>query len=471
MEKLVKTRYGMVEGFEENGILKYLGIPYAKQPAGELRWKRARECEPWDGVLSAKEYGPVAFQDDHNIDQGADECLTGNVVRPKEGDKLPVFVWIHGGGYMCGSCSDTLYHGDSFAKDGVVYVNFQYRLNVLGFFDFSTRPGCEQIESNRGLSDMIMALKWIHENIEAFGGDPGNVTVAGESAGSACVSALCTSPLAKGLFRRVVMESSTVSAPTPAHSYRQLDSAFRAAKATKEKYGVSTVEELRALPAEQIVGELSVHHHMTVDGYVLTENPYESYKKGIHNEEAQLHGFNAEEAAPFVLFNQGNMKNYMDRLKRVFGEEHAEEVFLLFPAATDKDAKQNWMEIDSVLLFTYGHYCLGRQAKANGIPSYMYFFTKENGRLGPWHSGEEVYLYGNIPERSRLYTDEDRELSRQFSSYVLNFIKTGDPNGEGLTQWYDSDGGNLMIEFGDKVQMIMAPYRELYKIFDEVQGF
>ena len=112
MDKIVKTNNGMVEGFEENGLLKFLGIPYAAQPCGDLRWKRACECPSWEGVLSAKEYGPVAWQDDQGIEQGADNCLTVNVVRPKEGENLPVFVWIHGGGYMCGSCSDPLYHGE-----------------------------------------------------------------------------------------------------------------------------------------------------------------------------------------------------------------------------------------------------------------------------------------------------------------------------------------------------------------------
>ena len=124
-----------------------------------------------------------------------------------------------------------------------------------------------------------------------------------------------------------------------------------------------------------------------------------------------------------------------------------------------------------MLLFDYGHYCLGRQAKDNGIPCYMYFFTKDNGRLGSWHSGEEVYLYGNIPEGSKLYTEEDRELSRSFMNYVLNFAKTGDPNGPGLTLWPDSDGGQKVLELGDEIKERAIPFRDLYDILDEMQGF
>lgn len=207
MNEIVKTKYGEVEGFEENGLLKFLGIPYATQPTGPLRWKRARECRKWDGIFSAKEYGPVAIQDDKGQNQGSDECLTVNVVRPMEGEKLPVFVWIHGGGYMGGSASDSLYHGDTFARDGVIYVNFQYRLHVLGFYDFSTYKGCKKIESNRGLSDMIMALRWIRENIEAFGGDSEKVTIAGESAGGAAAITLMAVPSVRGYFQQVIAES------------------------------------------------------------------------------------------------------------------------------------------------------------------------------------------------------------------------------------------------------------------------
>ena len=207
MNKIVETKYGKVEGFEENGLLKFLGIPYAAQPRGELRWKRARECARWDGILRADHYGDVAFQDDKEMEQGSDDCLSISVVRPKEGEKLPVFVWIHESGYMIGSASDTLYHGDSFAQDGVIYVNFQYRLNVIGFYDFSTYAGCDKIETNRGLSDMILALKWVHENIAAFGGDPERVTIGGESAGGAAVVTLMAVPSVRGYFQQVIAES------------------------------------------------------------------------------------------------------------------------------------------------------------------------------------------------------------------------------------------------------------------------
>ncbi|MBR2765802.1 MAG: carboxylesterase/lipase family protein [Blautia sp.] len=206
-EHIVETANGKVRGYERNGLIEYLGIPYAEPPVGPLRFKRSVPKTPWEGILDAKEYGPVPVQHDHDMDQGSEDCLTVNVKRPAEGEGLPVFVWIYGGGYNTGSASDGLYHGDNFARDGIVYVSFQYHLNVLGFYDFSTYPGCEDFDTNCGLSDQILALNWIHDNIAAFGGDPNRITIAGESAGGASVVNMLAAPGAKGTFQQAIAES------------------------------------------------------------------------------------------------------------------------------------------------------------------------------------------------------------------------------------------------------------------------
>lgn len=204
---IVATKSGKIRGYERNGILEYLGIPFAQPPKGELRFKRARAVTPWEGILDAKEYGPVPVQLNDGVIQGAEDCLTINIQRPLEGEKLPVFVWIYGGGYNIGRASDDLYNGAVFAREGILFVSFQYRLNVLGFYDFTTYPGCEDFESNCGLSDQILALQWIHENIAAFGGDPDRITIAGESAGGASVVNLMAAPKAKGLFSQAIAQS------------------------------------------------------------------------------------------------------------------------------------------------------------------------------------------------------------------------------------------------------------------------
>ena len=167
-EHIVETKSGKVRGYEREGRIEFLGIPFAEAPVGALRFKRSVPRKPWEGVLDARAYGPVPVQHDHDVDQGSEDCLTVNVKRPLTGEKLPVFVWIYGGGYNTGSATDGLYMGDNFVRDGIVYVSFPYRLNVLCFYDFSTYPGCEDFDTNCGLSDQILALNWVHDNIAAF---------------------------------------------------------------------------------------------------------------------------------------------------------------------------------------------------------------------------------------------------------------------------------------------------------------
>lgn len=177
-QHIANTTLGKVQGYERNGMIEYLGIPYAEAPVGPLRFKRSIPHTPWTDVYEAKEYGPAPIQYNNGVVIGDEDCLTVNVQRPLEGEKLPVFVYIFGGGYNTGYSADEMYRGDAFAKDGIVFFSFNYRTNVLGFYDFTTYPGCEDFDSNCGLSDQILALNWIHDNAAAFGGDPDRITIA-----------------------------------------------------------------------------------------------------------------------------------------------------------------------------------------------------------------------------------------------------------------------------------------------------
>ena len=480
---------------EDKAVEIYTGIPYAQPPVGDLRWREPQESLPWEGVLRADHFAPMSMQtrssalysslsqivgyhdyaitlSDNYLPPASEDSLYCNIWKPA-GDvsNLPVLVYVHGGSLQTGQPWYADYSGEGLARKGAVVVNFGYRLGIFGFFadPALAEESPNGTTGNYGLLDQIMLLKWVQENIAAFGGDPTNVTLAGESAGSACVSALCTSPLAKGLFRRVLAESSTVTAAQPAHSFRTLEEAYQAGEDTKKRLGVSSLSELRALSAEAIVSELASHHHMTVDGYVLPETPYASYARGVHNEEAQFHGYNLDESAPFILFSQASMKDYESKVRAAFPAPFADEVLALFPAQTDTEARRNWADIYTAVLFTYGHEVWRKEAVANDIPAYIYYFTKQNGRLSAWHSGEEVYIYGNIPGDSKLYTDEDRALSRQMTAYLLNFMQTGDPNGEGLPAWEKADDGEARVMlFGNSVEMTQAPYTELYAILDSM---
>lgn len=204
---IVTTTSGSVRGYERDGRIDYLGIPYAEPPVGERRFKRAVPKAPWEGVYDAKEYGPIPLQYNDGKVMGDEDCLTVNIQRPLTGEKLPVFLWIYGGGYNTGYSSDEMYRGEAFVKDGIVFASFNYRLNVLGFYDFTTYPGCEDFESNCGLSDQILAINWIHDNIAAFGGDPDRITIGGESAGGASTVNMLACPSVNGCFSQAIIQS------------------------------------------------------------------------------------------------------------------------------------------------------------------------------------------------------------------------------------------------------------------------
>ena len=206
-EHLVKTTSGVVRGYERDGRIDYLGIPYADPPVGPLRFKRSVPITPWEGVYDAKDYGSAPVQYNNGQVMGSEDCLTVNVQRPLTGEKLPVFVWIYGGGYNTGYSSDEMYTGEAFVKDDILFFSFNYRTNILGFYDFTTYPGCDDFDSNCGLSDQILALNWIHDNVEAFGGDPERITIAGESAGGASVTNMLVCPGVRGCFNQAIIES------------------------------------------------------------------------------------------------------------------------------------------------------------------------------------------------------------------------------------------------------------------------
>lgn len=480
----------------DKSVEVFAGIPYAKPPVGELRWKEPQDAEPWDGVLLADRFAPMGMQprnlpiyyslaqiigyhdykitlDDNYTEPVSEDSLYLNIRKPAgKLSKAPVLVYVHGGSLQTGQPWYADYSGEGLAKEGVITVNMGYRLGIFGYFadEELAAESANGTTGNYGLLDQIKALEWVRDNISSFGGDPDNVTLAGESAGAASVSALCTSPLAKELFRRVILESSTTASVHPPHSFRTLDEALETGKATKEKLGCSTVAELRALSAEQLVDEAQVHHHMTVDGYALTETPYESYQKGVHNEEAILHGYNEEESAAFIMFDRANMKNYEQKIRAYFGE-YSDDLLKLYPASTDEEADLYWAEIYGAVFFDYPHYCLNRLAVQNDIPVYEYLFAKKNGRIGNWHSGEEVYCYGNIPDDSTLYDSRDRELSAQMLGYWKSFSENGDPNAGGLPEWKENRGSDSVMYFGDTTEMMSEREHALFEILDKFDGW
>ncbi|MCR5033088.1 MAG: carboxylesterase family protein [Lachnospiraceae bacterium] len=495
---IVHVANGDVQGVvtKDGEVEIYAGIPYAKPPVGELRWKEPQDPDNWEGVLAADHFAPMSMQpvnspiydslaqiigyhdyrislSDNYVAPVSEDSLYVNVWKPAgEVKDLPVVVYVHGGSLKTGQPWYADYSGEGLARKDVVVVNMGYRLGVFGFLATQelAAESANNTTGNYGLLDQIKALTWVQENIVSFGGDPGNVTLAGESAGSACVSALCVSPLAKGLFRRAVLESSTVAPVSPTHSFRLFDEALLSGKTLMHRYQCNTTDALRALDAKTLVDEAETQHHITVDGYVLEKTPYESYLAGEYNEEALLHGYNRHEADAFLIFDHATLSDFPTRVQEYFGS-YSKEVMELYPAQNDKEARAYWSEIWGAVFFDYPHYCLNRLEVLNQVPVYQYYFTKDNGRLGPWHSGEEVYLYGNIPDGSGLYSAYDRELSNAMLQYYVNFAYNGDPNGGTLPVWKENRSSSEVMEFGDNFGMIPEREHALFAILDAMQGY
>ena len=493
--EIVTVKDGDLQGVynKDKDVEVFAGIPYAAPPVGENRWKAPQDPAKWEGVRQADTFAPMSMQPqnlpiidsltqiigyhDYHISLKdnyrpacSEDSLYLNVWKPAgEKKNLPVLVFIHGGSMKTGQTWYEDYSGEGLAKKDVIVVNLAYRLGVFGFYADEDLLKEDGTTGNYALLDQIKALQWVQDNIAAFGGDPSNVTLAGESAGSASVSALCASPMAKGLFRRAVMESSTVVSKEVPHSFRSLDEALASGKALKEKHHCKNVEEMRKLSAEEIVADAETEHHITIDGMVLEEQPYETYKKGKTNEEAVLHGANEEESGPFILFDKTTMKNYEEKIRSFF-KDRTEEVLKVYPASNDQEAAEYWAEIYGAIFFNYPHDCLERLETANGIPTYQYLFSKQNKRLGSWHSGEMVYFYNDIPEKSSLYDESDRRLEEIMSDYLVNFVKRGNPNGEGLPEWKDTK--DEVMNFNTESGMKKDERRQkLYRILDEMQGF
>ena len=498
---VVQLRDGKVSGLTVCGgqVEVYAAIPYAAPPVGSLRWKPPVDPEPWEGIRKTADFAPMSMQvvkspimqsltqlvgyhnykwfdfSDSFTPAASEDSLYVNVWKPAGEQKdLPVLVFVHGGSLQTGDPSFEDYSGEGLAKQGVIVVNMGYRLGAFGFFAhedlLKESPG--QTTGNYGLLDQIKALEWVKNNISSFGGNPSNVTLAGESAGSASVSALCTSPLAKGLFRRVILESSTVASASPPHSFRALEGALASGEELMLACGAKSVEELRALPAEKIAPFMETEHHITVDGCVLTELPYESYRKGVHNEEAILHGYNSRESGPFLLFSNASAKDFVSRVRNALKTE-ADAVLEAYPHATDAEAKESWAEIYGAIFFDYPHYCLNRLANANGIPVYYYLFDKQNKRIGSWHGGEMIYVYGNLDKDADLFDESDFALSRSLSGSWRSFAETGDPGKTSGVAWTQAADPLSQTGFGETVSPVRESGRKqvLYDALDRLQNF
>jgi para-nitrobenzyl esterase len=468
----------------------FLGIPFAAQPVGDLRWRAPQPPPKWSGVREATTWGPACPQTPSpwlpemlGIQKMAtnEACLYLNVWTPKldPAKALPVLVWVHGGGNVEGS-GEWPPLGVTLAGTGVVVVSLNYRLGAFGFFTYPAldAEAKHHTSGNYGHLDQIAALEWVQRNIARFGGDPRRVTIAGQSSGSEDVCNLMASPLAAGLFEGAILESGTCVDSVFPQLHEEETSGERLAKDLGVSAGPQALKQLRAIPAERILAAAAsdgdVDLEPNIDGWVLPKQPAAVFAGGGQARIPVMLGTNEDEVSIFASPLVGGHANrpktvveYRARLKREFGGI-ADEVFAAYPAQEDAQIPGVFLTMYSDYDFAFSAWLLAKETAQAMQPAYLYRFTYVGrgpfASLGAFHSEELMFLSG------RYWTSwapdaEDARLSEAMVGYWAQFIKTGNPNGAGLTAWPLFESNGACQELGRRIGPEAAPRAERFGIF------
>lgn len=468
---------GAIAGLVQEGVRAFLGIPYAAPPRGALRWRPPQAVAPWQGVRECTDFGPACPQPRQSATGKYDEdCLFLNVWTPAKGpgDKLPVMVWIHGGGFNFGSAAQAEYHGRRLAQKGVVVVTLNYRLGPLGFLAHPalSRESEHQVSGNYGLLDQIAALKWVQRNIAALGGDPGRVTLFGQSAGSRSVSLLMISPLTQGLFQRAIAQS---GGPILGSEY--LNPNFNGDFASVSKMGQELEKRLvcvgaanplacmRAKSAADVIAaaacdtslfSTNIFFAPVFDGWVLPGNPLTAYHLGRHQPAPMIVGSTLNEGAIYLTSEKDLTLARYDQLLRARFADQTAQAAAIFPARNDAEVPQAIDHFITVAANAEPARFVAASLAEHGQKAFVYQFTRRPQtalakRLGVHHGVDLAYVFGNLDEPG-AYDEVDRALSGTVMGYWVNFAKTGDPNGPGLPPWPEYNrAGDQYLELGDKV--------------------
>jgi para-nitrobenzyl esterase len=489
----VRTANGMVSGIRSHtpGVEVFEGVPYAAAPVGYLRWRAPEPHANWSGVLTADHFGGNCMQATQEQqanpasanrksvwtipflipqDPITEDCLYLNVWTgaSSSSGRRPVIVWIHGGGFQSGSGSVPLYDGSAMAKKGVVFVTINYRLGVFGFLALRELSGesSHHASGDYGLLDQIAALQWVRRNIAAFGGDPENVTIAGQSAGSFSVNYLVASPLAKGLFQRAIGESGASMLSDVMYHTADLSTAEAAGRQFMEKAQVASLEALRQIPADSLM-KIGGSFSPIIDGYVLPEQVSEIFEQGKQNDVPTLTGWNVDEGTAFSIFSKPmNAETFRQQAQRIYGNE-ADQFLRYYPAATDEDALSSQFASIRDLLFAAQNYVWANlQTKTGTANVYLYSFDRtlpandELAFFGAFHSGEIAYVLDNLDRLNRPWQPVDRKLADTMASYWVNFARSGNPNGEGLARWpVYQPGQSTDMELGETIGPEAVPHK------------
>ncbi|QXV66436.1 carboxylesterase family protein [Mucilaginibacter sp. 21P] len=449
---VVKTDAGKISGATnaDKSILIYKGIPFAAPPVGNLRWKAPQPVKPWQGVKACTDFAKSPIQAKPNEfgvytreflikdEPLSEDCLYLNVWTGAKSpaEKRAVFVWIYGGGFVSGGTNAPIYDGEALAKKGIIVVSIPYRVGILGFFAHPelTKESPNHASGNYGLMDLIAALKWVKRNIAAFGGDPEKVTIAGQSAGSMNVNSLVASPLAKGLFRNAIAESGASFIPGP-FSGVTLKEAEQAGIQTAEKLGAKSLSDLRKLSTSKLLKQFG--GRPIIDGYVLPQSIAEIFAAGKENAVNVLTGWNEDDA---FIGQLKNAETYQTDAKKQYGAD-VDEFLKLFPGTTDAQAERSQINLSRDMTFGIQNYTWANVQAKKGRKIYLYRFTRRMPatpafeKYGAFHTAEVPYIFNNLKFVNRPFEAVDKKLADDASSYWVNFVKTGNPNGGNLPKW------------------------------------
>lgn len=449
----------------------FKGIPYARPPVGELRWKAPQPVEPWNGVREADHFSSIApqvrapkgslYQKEffQYSEPMSEDCLYLNIWTPAESadEKLPVLFWIHGGGFTGGYGSEPEFDGEGFCRRGVILVTVNYRLGVLGFLAHPELTGENGHHSsgNYGHLDQIAALKWVRRNIHAFGGDPDNITLCGQSAGAMSVQVLLCSPLSKGDFARAILQSGGGIWPAAQQFCREQSDAEQTGVSFMERIGCDSIKELRAMPWEKIVNAQTVDLEFTsaVDHYVLPENTAALLLKGKYADVPYLIGNCSEELS---LPLKPECGQFDEKAREAYGI-HAEQYLAMMSNEDDRNRAAGMADSMFVANRVFAE-LLEAQGRA---PAYLYFFDRQlpgGDGLGAFHSAELWYEFQTLSRCWRPFVGADYDLSNTIADYWSNFIKSGNPNGRGLSQWISfTKAAPASMELGLETGMKIIP--------------
>ncbi len=496
----VKTSNGILEGIDESGIRTFKGVPFAEPPVGNLRWREPQPLKNWLGVRIANKFGPRAMQPPifgdmvFRSDGMSEDCLYLNVWTPAKTDNelLPVLVYFYGGGYVAGDGSEYRYDGESTARKGIVVVTVNYRLGVFGFLTHPelTKESPHHSSGNYGLMDQSSALKWVQQNIAAFGGDPARITIGGESAGSISVSALMVSPLSKNIIAGAIGESGSLLgtlSPIPLAAAEQTGVEFA------KSISANSLTELRAITAEKLLNAAakfdSFRFSLVIDGYFFPKNPIEIYKAGEQAHVPLLIGWNSQEMNYHAVMGPDNLtlKNFEKAVQKLYGER-AVQIMQVYNASDDEEVEQAATDLASDRFIGFSTWKWSNvHNKTSGKPVYRYLFARprpvmrsEMGNAtagllvrGAVHSAEIEYALGNLPT-NRVYDwqSEDYKISEIMQTFFTNFIKTGNPSGLGVPSWPPVNNTNsvdvMHIDVNTKVAQETNKLLQRYLLLDDL---